>query len=117
MDRPRASLVSNFYPCFENSTRKGRLALDAPGRRTDRVELGGEHRFDLVAPFHRLDVPSEGGEVAPKALVAKERSRAGGIACVERLAERGDPALSLIGSILTDHSSFLRLARHQRRRV
>ena len=37
---PTSELRLELYPCFENFACNGRLALDAPGRRTDRVRAG-----------------------------------------------------------------------------
>ena len=58
-------------PGFEDAVGKDRRAVDPPARRADRVKLSAKHGRDGFAPFQRLDVPGERGEVAPKAFVAK----------------------------------------------
>src|SRR5262249_55535773 len=40
----------------------------------------GEHVPDLIAPFHRLDVPGEGDEIAPIALLSEHGDRSVNIA-------------------------------------
>src|ERR1700677_1946975 len=65
------------YPGFEHAVRLARdLALgDAPIARLYPLEAMSEHVADLIAPFHRLDVPSESDEIAPIAVLPEHGDR------------------------------------------
>ena len=81
-------------PGFEHAVRLGRdLTLgDAPVARLHLLEAMGQHVADLIAPFHRLDVPGEGDEIAPIALGAEHGDRRVDVAGRQRgveLAEEG----------------------------
>src|SRR3984957_9046759 len=81
-------------PGFEDAVRLGRdLALgNAPVARLRLLETMGQHVANLIAPFHGLDIPGEGDEIAPVALGAEWGDRLIDIAGRQRgvqLAEKG----------------------------
>ena len=86
-------------PGFEDAVRLGRdLALgDAPVARLHALEAMGQHVADLIAPFHRLDVPGERDEIAPIAVLAEHGDRgvdiAGGQRGVELAEKGGHPSI------------------------
>ena len=79
----------------------GRLRR-ATSRRLHVRELGLEHRPDLLGTLERLDVPGEGDEVAPEAVVAEQLRGGDGVAGGQRLLEAPEPLGDLSGSGLDD---------------
>ncbi len=86
-------------PGLEHAVRLGRdLALgDAPVARLHSAETIGKHVADLIAALHRLDIPGEGDEIAPIAVVPEQGDRrldvAGGQRGVELAEEGGHPSI------------------------
>ncbi len=70
----------------------GQLPMAGLGR----VELMPQHILDLVLALHRLEVPGEGHEVAPIAVVQKHLPRRGDVAALERLSEIVQKTLRLV---------------------
>ena len=99
---PRPTAVSNaIQASVMPSASEGGSVVRNPARLHVR-ELGLEHRPDLLGALERLEVPGEGDEVAPEAVVAEQLRGGDGVAGGQRLLEAPEPLGDLSGSGLDD---------------
>src|SRR6516164_8740618 len=86
-------------PAIRDAVRLRRLAFELELARLDGRNRRLEHLGDGGPSLGRLDVPGEGDEVAPIALLGEQRGRALGVLALQRIAEPRKPSRhTLIGS-------------------
>ena len=78
-------------PTLGDSARLARVCVEVQAFRPGARERAIEHGGDRLAALGRLDVPGEGDEVAPIALLREHAGRALDIPALERFSEDGEP--------------------------
>ena len=103
--KPRADIGLEPDPGRGHPVLLGRqfILRERPVRRLGLVELVPQHVLDLILALDGLQVPCEGHEIAPVAVVLKHLARLGDVALRQRRSELIEKCLSLFGNRCVQH--------------